>query len=199
MDHHTSDHKLTLRQQLRHRRRRLSKQQQMSAAIAIDRVIARSGMLKRYRSVALYMANDGEIDPRILLARLLRQGIQCYLPILNPAGTLWFARYRKGDELFVNPFGILEPHKRLRRHKAWSLNLVLLPLVGFDKQGNRLGMGGGFYDRTFANSRRHNTLAWPKLVGLAHHCQEVDQLDKDSWDIPLAAIATDHEVIESKK
>src|SRR5690606_40461575 len=65
-----------------------------------------------------------------------------------------------------------------------------LPLVAFDARGNRLGMGGGFYDRTFARAPRARTLR-PRLVGLAHHFQQVASLPAEPWDIPLDAIATD--------
>ncbi len=77
---------------------------------------------------------------------------------------------------------------------TWTLDIILLPLVGFDRYGNRLGMGGGFYDRTLARLN-HCDMKRPLLIGLAHHCQEVEQLQTQSWDIPLDIIATDKELI----
>ncbi len=90
--------------------------------------------------------------------------------------------------MWRNRFLIPEPVPKYAEVSANRLDLVLMPLVGFDKCGNRLGMGGGFYDRTFACN-----LLRPKLVGLAHHLQEVDSLAVDNWDIPLNAVATDRQ------
>ena len=70
-----------------------------------------------------------------------------------------------------------------------------MPLVGFDEQGTRLGMGGGFYDRSFAFRRQRRHWTGPQLLGLAHGCQKVSQLPTAPWDIPLDGIASDHEVI----
>ncbi|MFP9005247.1 5-formyltetrahydrofolate cyclo-ligase, partial [Pseudomonas aeruginosa] len=78
-----------------------------------------------------------------------------------------------------------------RQRKAWALDLVLLPLVGFDEQGGRLGMGGGFYDRSLAYLARRKNGHKPTLIGLAHECQKVDRLALASWDIPLAGTVTD--------
>jgi 5-formyltetrahydrofolate cyclo-ligase len=69
-----------------------------------------------------------------------------------------------------------------------------MPLVGFDRLGNRMGMGGGYYDRTLAFMSEHHS-GKPKLVGLAHSSQEVELISQQSWDIPLHVIATDREII----
>lgn len=92
--------------------------------------------------------------------------------------------------MVCNRFGIPEPRRSQRRLPPWLLQLVLMPLVGFDKRGGRLGMGGGFYDTTFAF--KHQKMgARPTLIGLAHACQEVESLPLAHWDVPLNAIATD--------
>jgi 5-formyltetrahydrofolate cyclo-ligase len=83
---------------------------------------------------------------------------------------------------------------------AQLLDVVLMPLVGFDRTGARLGMGGGFYDATFAFKQKLSTgsktsTGKPALIGLAHACQQVESLATDTWDIPLFAIATDKEII----
>ena len=80
---------------------------------------------------------------------------------------------------------------RKQQVKAWRLDLVLVPLVGFDPQGNRLGMGGGFYDRTFAYRGRRKHTSRPCLIGLAHECQRVEHLPCAGWDIPLDGVITD--------
>ena len=184
-----------LRLALRAKRLGLSKPQQQQAAIALDKNLACNNLLSRYRHIAFYLANDGEIDPARLLLRAHKRGLHCYLPVLAPNNHLWFIRYRPGDRLKNNRFGIPEPLKRNRRIKPWALGLVLLPLVGFDRNGGRLGMGGGFYDRSFKNLHLWPATTGPRLLGLAHHCQELESLTLESWDIPLSQIATDKEFI----
>lgn len=187
----------TLRQQLRRKRRKLSPSQQRLAASSLARHAANSGLLLRYRDIAFYLANDGEIDPATLLLRAHRQGVRCYLPVLAPNNRLWFMRYRPGDKLHKNRYGIAEPSHRLRRRKVWSLSLVLLPLVGFDREGGRLGMGGGYYDRSLQQTRSLPVMNRPKLVGLGHQCQEVQKLELACWDIPISQVITDVEVISA--
>lgn len=137
------------------------------------------------------MAADGEIDPALLLAAAQRRGKACYLPVLSPVGVprLRFKRWRKGEGLRTNFYGIAEPRTG-RLCPPRLLSLVLLPLVGFDAAGNRLGMGKGYYDRTFA-FRRHSKRERPALLGLAHECQRVEKLEVEAWDLPLEGIVTD--------
>ncbi len=97
-----------------------------------------------------------------------------------------------GEKLKPNRFRILEPRANLaRQRRIWALDLVLLPLVGFDDVGGRLGMGGGFYDRSLAYLARRNDWRKPTLLGLAHECQKVERLAQASWDVPLQGTVTD--------
>ncbi len=152
---------------------------------------AQRHFFRRARTLAFYIANDGELDPHLLYHRALALGKDCFLPVLDKRSPkMDFALYRRGDKLIRNKFGIPEPAPRAPRIAADELDLVCLPLVGFDEQGNRLGMGGGFYDRTFAY-RRTSVGTGPLLVGLAHQCQQVSALPMQPWDVPLDMIATD--------
>ncbi len=116
---------------------------------------------------------------------------------------LYFTSPRNQPKLRLNRFGILEPQLGINTvAPVWTLDIILLPLVGFDRGGNRMGMGGGFYDRTLAQfnvNQGNKGLKRPLLIGLAHHCQEVEQLQVQSWDIPLDIIATDKELIRISK
>ena len=189
-----------LRRELRQRRRALSRRQQRDAAERLCQQLRRLPELQRARRVALYLPNDGEIDPTPLLDWLQRRGVRAYLPVLMPLADnrLWFVHYHAATPMVRNRFGILEPSTRHAAHRArrlppWALDLVLLPLVGFDAQGQRMGMGGGFYDRSFAFTRRRGPR--PRLIGVAHACQQVAALPNAGWDIPLDAIVSDHQVI----
>src|SRR5690606_9409039 len=186
----------TLRQAMRRRRRQLTPVQQAHAARSLKQHLSQNPLFLRARAIALYLPNDGEIDPRPLAQVVWRQRKRCYLPVLHPIleNRLWFFEFRPDTPLRRNRFRIPEPEiSHETRRPAWSLSLVLLPLVAFDEQGGRLGMGGGFYDRTFAFSQRRATLR-PRLVGLAHDFQRVENLDKQPWDVPLEAVATERKV-----
>ncbi len=182
--------KQQLRRRLRARRRQLSPLQRQRATQGVCAVIARHPLFRQARRIALYRAADGEIDP-LPLARLARRlGKALYLPVLRPGGHLGFVAWREGAVLRRNRFGIAEPVGP--RLSAQQLDLVLLPLVAFDCRGGRLGMGGGFYDRTFAWMNKAGSFRRrPLLVGLAHAFQQVESLPREPWDVPLAAVATE--------
>lgn len=152
-------------------------------------------LFQNSQHIALYLGNDGEIDPSYLIEAAWRQGKQTYLPVLGLRATnrLWFLPFAEQTPLIPNRFGIAEPqhHRRDRQFKPQRLDLVLMPLVAFDKQGNRLGMGGGFYDRTLAFLRTRRSWRKPRLIGLAYEFQCVDALPVQEWDVPLDAIATE--------
>ncbi|SDH67979.1 5-formyltetrahydrofolate cyclo-ligase [Pseudomonas flavescens] len=183
-----------LRRILRQQRRRLAPVAQRHAARALYRQLAHHPLFRRARHVALYLANDGEIDPHLLIAAAHRRGKRVYLPVLKswPRTSMVFQRIDAGERLVGNRFGIPEPRRHGRRQrKVWTLDLILLPLVGFDRHGGRLGMGGGFYDRSLAYRTRRSCWQKPTLLGLAHGCQQVDRLPVAGWDIPLDATVTD--------
>ena len=182
-----------LRKHLRRKRRSLSFEQQQQASEQLALNLLKHPDLHRARHIGIYLANDGEIDPHLYIDLARRKGIHFYLPILHPVypGKLVFSPYFDGIRLSANRFGIPEPpFPQSRRRPAWALDAVLFPLVGFDESGGRLGMGGGFYDRTFAFSRIRPGMA-PKLIGLAHDFQKVRELPIEPWDVPLHGVVTD--------
>ncbi|MDN6180454.1 MAG: 5-formyltetrahydrofolate cyclo-ligase [Halomonas subglaciescola] len=191
-----SQAKTALRRELKRRRRSLSPRQQRVAAAQLCHRLRSLPELLRARRVSLYFPLGGEIDPQPLLHWLYRRGVSVYLPVLRPfaANSLWFVAYRPDTPMVKNRFGIREPAaafsaRRQNRLPAWALDTLIVPLVGFDQHANRMGMGGGFYDRTLA-FMRHRRPA-PALIGVAHACQQVTQLPVEPWDIPLSAIVTD--------
>ncbi|UUD62755.1 5-formyltetrahydrofolate cyclo-ligase [Pseudomonas seleniipraecipitans] len=183
-----------LRRTLRQQRRNLPAMAQRRAALALYRQLAQHPLFRRARHVALYLANDGEIDPHLLIAAAHAHGKQVYLPVLKswPRTSMVFQRINAHEKLARNRFGIPEPRRDSKRQrKVWALDLILLPLVGFDSHGGRLGMGGGFYDRSLGYRARRKNWHKPTLLGLAHGCQQVDRLSMASWDIPLDGTVTD--------
>lgn len=182
--------KRRLRSQLRARRRDLSPREQHLASAGVTRQLRLSSLYRRIKSVALYWAMDGEVNVTPLMHRLHRDGKALYLPVLDPlTPRLRFRRWQPESRMQPNRFGIPEPADASTERPAWSLDLVLMPLVGFDADGGRLGMGGGFYDRTFADEQR-----WPRQprrLGVAHECQRVAEVPLESWDLPLIGVITD--------
>ena len=183
-----------LRRLLRNARRELSPCAQRLAARGLYRQLAQHPLFRRAKHIALYLPTDGEIDPRLLLREAQRRGKAVYLPVLSawPKTKMVFQRIAPDETLIPNRFRILEPRiHRARQRKVWALDLVLLPLVGFDATGGRLGMGGGFYDRSLAYLTRRQYWRKPTLLGLAHECQKVDSLMQASWDVPLQGTVSD--------
>ncbi|MCQ4278370.1 5-formyltetrahydrofolate cyclo-ligase [Pseudomonas stutzeri] len=183
-----------LRRQLRQARRQLSPTQQRLAARELYRQLAQHPAFRRARHIAFYLPNDGEIDPRPLMLEAQRRGKATYLPVLNawPRTRMVFQRIMPNERLRPNRFGIAEPAFRPnRQRRIWTLDLILMPLVGFDEHGGRLGMGGGFYDRSLAYRGRRKNGHKPTLLGLAHECQKVDRLPLEPWDVSLQATVTD--------
>jgi len=203
MTHSIADARKVLRKQLRAKRRALNPSQQKQAAQQLVRKLRAHPVFLRSKHIAFYMADDGEMSVQYLMAAAEKMGKHCYLPVLHPfkQNKLWFGVYRHGDILVANRFGIAEPSPEKSHYPSWALDLVLMPLVGFDRKGNRLGMGGGFYDRTFSFKQtafRNNNARRPKcpvLMGVAHQCQEVTELTGAPWDVALDYIVTDREVI----
>ena len=184
-----------LRRSMRAQRRALSAGQQIAAAHALARQLARQPDVQRARRIAVYLCADGEIDPLVLFRRRAWRHKQLALPVLQPlkTGHLLFMPWHAGMPLHRNRFGIGEPRLNRRRIPVWTLDVIVLPLVAFDDAGNRLGMGGGFYDRTLGTLAHRPRR--PVLLGVAHHFQRTTALTAASWDVALDGIVTDQEYV----
>jgi len=182
-----------LRRELKARRNQLSAADKMAAAEAVAlRVLAH--LPGTGGTLAGYWASSGELPLHILQMRLPGNWIWC-LPVVQPDRQLLFAPWRAGDDLATNQYGIpeptLEPSSCLRPEE---LSAVLVPLLGFTRQGRRLGMGGGYYDASFAF--RKSVPAPPTLIGAGFACQQLDALDAQPWDVGMDAIVTEHEWLD---
>jgi 5-formyltetrahydrofolate cyclo-ligase len=181
------------RKQLRQARRNLSPRQRLAHELSICHRLLALPRLRRCRRIGLYLSADGEVDLQPLLLALQTSSKAFYLPVLRPGREprLWFAPYRLGDRLRRNRYGIAEPITRQRPPlKMRHLDLVLMPLVGFDDHLNRLGMGGGYYDRSFS-FLRHSQWHRPRLLGVAHECQRLPRLRPQPWDLAMDALMTE--------
>jgi 5-formyltetrahydrofolate cyclo-ligase len=179
-----------IRRQIRQHRRALNSEQQFQASKALSRRITQSLLFLRSKRIALYLPNDGEIDPTPIAEKAWSMRKQIFLPVLHESGDnqLRFVYWEPDTPFTQNRFGIAEP---VRWHSipTWSLDLILLPLVAFDNHARRIGMGGGFYDKSLAFTRQSPLR--PTLIGLAHECQRIEHIEAASWDVPLQGIVTD--------
>ena len=176
-----------LRQQIRKTRANLTALQQQQAEDSITQQALALIEERNAQHIALYVSFDGEISTEKLIKTLWAQDKHIYLPVLHPFNPnhLLFLRYLPDTPMLKNKFGIWEPKLNVQNVLPLDeLDILFTPLVAFDKQGNRLGMGGGFYDRTLQNWQNSSFIP----VGLAHQCQQVEQLPTEAWDVPLHRI-----------
>ena len=184
----SSSDKQTLRARLRSLRQAIGPGPQARAALAARDRLLRSALFPRGGSLAAYLASDGELDLQPLIRAAWSAGVRIYLPVVTGPGQMVFSRYRRGDRLRRNRHGILEPRRGGDTLDAAALDLILTPLVGFDRAGHRLGMGGGYYDRALGRPNRRGRR--PRVVGVAHSCQEVKAIPSNAPG-PAAGMGAD--------
>lgn len=193
--------KQDMRRQLRAARNSIAQPLRDSNATNLARTATKLPYLATAKSIALYWPIDDEINSLPLLDYCLQQGINCFLPVLliDLSQKLAFASYTPETPLIKNRYGILEPDLNYASiARLLDLDIIFVPLVGFDKQGHRLGRGGGFYDATFADLNKHPHAKWPKLVGLAYNCQYIDEVPADTWDWQLDVVITENDIYNFK-
>jgi 5-formyltetrahydrofolate cyclo-ligase len=181
-----------LRAQARAARRTLDQGDRAAAAAALAAHLLRQPELATARRIAAYIACGSEIDPMPTLRTLLARQVEIYLPhIEHSLAGMRFAHWN-GDALRLKPnrFGIPEPMvDTCELLGADTFDVILLPLVAFDRRGHRLGSGAGYYDRALA--MRAGRPAPPLMIGVAYACQEVEAIPAEPWDIPMDAVATE--------
>lgn len=186
-----------LRNELKQRRNEHSEMECQRLSLQICEHIRRSKFFTNRQRLALYYSIGNEVDLEHLFHYAWALNKTIFLPVLSrfPKGHLWWIKFIEQTPLYLNRYQIPEPvhPAHARRTKLRSLDVVFMPLVAFDDFGNRLGMGGGFYDRSLSRSFRRTT-SWhrPVRVGVAYSWQQVPQISVESWDIPLDAVVTEH-------
>jgi 5-formyltetrahydrofolate cyclo-ligase len=207
--------KAALRKQLRARRAAVTPAQRIAAGRQLARLALRHSLLARRRRIGFYMPSKNEIDILPLLRAALRIGAACYLPVvprraLVSAGrrTLWFTRLvGKAQSLdqshagwSSNRYDIPEYLPRgARRVRARQLDILFMPLLGFDRQGWRIGMGGGYYDASLVHLKLRKHWRRPHLIGVAFSVQEVVHAPNDPWDVPLDGILTERAYLRARR
>jgi 5-formyltetrahydrofolate cyclo-ligase len=188
-------HRQELRARLVAQREQLPAPARIAAATALAELLSTHPVMESSGYVAGYWAVRGELLLHMLLSHP-RAGFTYCLPLLEADKRLSFAPWRFGDALLHNRYGIPEPDvPPASRLQPAQLDAVLVPLVGFDRRGNRLGSGAGYYDRSFAFLQECKRPSRPLLIGVGYAFQEVEALPAQPWDVPLDLVATDRELI----
>ena len=179
-----------LREELIEKRLAMTIHEQQKLSKQIVAHIQSHSLFSSSATIAIYLPFKNEVD----LSSLFRTNKTLLLPVVHEDLSMHFAKYKLGDEVKMNRFKIMEP-KYNNIYPANQIDLCLLPLVGFNRNGGRIGMGAGFYDRFFAIN--HMMKKPTVLAGVAYDTQEDPRIENDYWDIPLDYIFTNKEVIET--
>ncbi len=188
-----TEDKKKIRRTIRRRRRALSEKQLLQAEQGIAKSAHHCRALWSCSQVLSYLPFEGEISPATIESNL-KTNTTIYLPRILNYRTHRMQFYSAKHVERQNRYGITEPKRTSPPIQANRVRAVLLPLVAFDRSGNRIGMGAGYYDRAL-RSLVHQGSTRPFLIGLAHSFQELVTIEAQDWDVPLDAILTDREYI----
>jgi 5-formyltetrahydrofolate cyclo-ligase len=182
-----TQNKSQLRTELLKQRRALKPHERSQAAEQLLQRLQNSNLISTDSIVAAYWPMIDELDMRPIINWLHEKNIVCALPCLVSVDQpLLFRRFSKDDLLAKAYHNISQPHEHA---PLVTPDIILVPTVGFDRRGYRIGMGGGFYDRTLANSTG-------KIVGVAYSSSEIENVPAEVHDIRMHAILSEKELIE---
>jgi 5-formyltetrahydrofolate cyclo-ligase len=179
--------KIAMRNDARAARAALGSAEREWASNKIADTVVRSSWFRRSKLIACYLPMQEEVDTWPLIDRAWRMKKRVFAPIVEKNFTLQFRELSAESTLVYNHYGLPEPHDG-EIIAPRSLDLVLTPVVAFDAECNRLGMGGGYFDRTFSFLKHRKFLFHPKLIGLAYSCQRVEKIAPSPWDIRVFCV-----------
>jgi 5-formyltetrahydrofolate cyclo-ligase len=168
-------------------RREMDEDERAAASELICKRVIHSSIFFASQSIACYLPMEDEVDTRSIIEAAWRANKRVFVPVLRERRKMLFRELSHKTPLAQNSYGIWEPvdgKQILPRH----LDIAIVPTVAFDKNNNRIGMGGGYFDRCFAYLKHRQLWFRPKLVGVAFACQEVEQVRPNPWDIRLYTI-----------
>lgn len=180
----------SLRKKALHARRVMSAESRAIASQKICQRVCESREFYASKTLACYLPMDDEVDTREIIERAWRANKRVFVPILRSNTEMFFCKIDPESELERKHFDLWEPTRGLLIDSR-LLDLVITPTVAFDNHRNRIGMGGGYYDRCFSFLRHRKKWIRPKLLGVAFQCQQVEKITPNPWDIRLYRIITD--------
>lgn len=181
--------KSRLRKLLLNKRKNLSEISRASNSLKVLNKLFSLEIYKKSQHIALYHPINSEVDTYNIFQRSMLDGKKIYFPKIT-SSLIHFYNVQNLEELEKGYKGILEPKTQINRLSKDSLDLILLPGLGFDKLGNRLGYGGGFYDKYLEELPRY------KSIALAFDFQILDYLPTSKWDVKVGRIITESKVVE---
>lgn len=186
--------KSIFRKTLQSLRRAIPLSKRNQAAEKAATLFAKMPLFQASQHIGCYYPMPDEFDCLPLIQTIWKAGKKCYLPsLIEDEKKLHFMAYHEKDVLQLNRYRIYESMNQ-EKIPSTQLDIVLVPLVGFDLAGHRLGMGVGYYDRTFAHLRA-STEKKCYLFGLAYAMQCVDRIPYDTWDISLDGVITEEDIL----
>ena len=192
------EEKILIRKKICGARKNISINKQKEAAENLYKQVTNLPIFQKAKNIALYWPHNSEINTIPILEETISLNKKCYLPTIHPdiENQLLFMPYNKNTILAINKYGIPEPNYIYNYKDAITLeqlSIIFMPLVAFDRYGNRLGMGKGYYDITLSNLK--DNTKQPLCIGVAYAMQEVHTVPIDKWDLPLDGIITEKEYI----
>jgi len=180
-----------LRSDLKQRRSSIAPWRNHCAGLQAAKNLANLNRFQQAKRIAVYLDTAGELPTKGILNLAKRYNKQVFLPVISP-NQIGIMQFKKNSPFTQkNRFNITEPHRLHQSQKTHTFDLVIVPLVGFNRQGDRLGMGGGYYDRAFANKTNQQRNHKPWLVGIAFSVQQTKKLSANPWDVKLDAVITE--------
>jgi 5-formyltetrahydrofolate cyclo-ligase len=183
--------KAALRKQLRAARRSLGAAEHRRLSAMATATVMRHRLFSAGKRVALYLPFDGELDTSTLIGAAQQRGVELFVPVIADRRHRRLRFYRLEGQVEPGVFGISVPRLRANPISPQWLDLIIVPLVGVDGDGRRLGLGGGFYDRALQFRRRRRCWLGPHLMGLAFDCQRTRLEFAEAWDVRLNSLATE--------
>ncbi len=171
-------------------RRSMTSSERSRASARIANRFLNSRYFLGCKTIGCYVSTWDEVDTSVIIERAWRAKKRLLLPVTAAHGHMIFRETLPTTGLAKNDFGLWEPVSGTRL-EANRLDVVVTPLVAFDDKGNRIGMGGGYFDRTFACLAARNRWLHPKLIGVAFECQRVPEITRNPWDIPVFRVLTE--------
>lgn len=198
--------KQALRRQLRRERMIAAKSFSSAASLNLAQTIQRLRPYQGAKHIAVYLPVNHEFPTQAIIKNNIKRNKYTYIPRITSIHSkkmLFVPLYTKNTQrikqlkLTKNVYGILEPQAKYRgKHKAaQALDIIFMPLLGFNQQGERLGMGGGYYDRVlwFKNTFKYKKK--PLLIGLAYNAQNSTDIETEKWDVALDAVITEDSLL----
>ena len=173
-----------------HARRTLDDQTRVSASQVIAERIVHSHEFMACKTIACYLPSYDEVDPSYIIERAWRANKRIFAPVVADKHEMFFRQLLPDTRLEKSSFDVWEPVSG-PRIRARRIDVVVTPVVAFDDQKNRIGMGGGYFDRYFSFLRHRQRWLHPKLIGVAFDCQKVEKIEANPWDIRLYSVITE--------